>query len=96
MDKRRPPEHLREKLDLNYRFEKQSVILFEIRPLLGRPNEIIEHAFAKASWVKSQEVWKVYWMRGNLKWYPYDPPAVEDFEQFLTEVDEDRLGCFWG
>jgi hypothetical protein len=28
----RPPEEIREKLDISYRIEKQSVIIFEIRP----------------------------------------------------------------
>jgi hypothetical protein len=32
MNRRRPPEHIRDKLDLGYRIKRRSVELFEIRP----------------------------------------------------------------
>ncbi len=72
----RPPEDIRDKLDLSYRIENQSIILYEIRPLHLYPEKIIHSDFAKTTYVKSKDVWKVYWLRGNLKWHLYEPPTV--------------------
>ena len=58
--KRRPPAHIRQQLDLGYRLSGQSVELFEIRPQWDDPTKIHEHPFAKATYVKAQNVWKVY------------------------------------
>ena len=35
--KRRPPLHVRDKVDLNFRIEEQSVEIFEIRPMWQNP-----------------------------------------------------------
>lgn len=94
---RRPPPHIRPKLDIGYRFENQSVEIFEIRPAFRRPNELVENAVAKATYVKGQQIWKVYWMRADLKWHRYEPQAsVKSIEDFLAVVDEDQYGCFFG
>lgn len=93
----RPPEHVREKLDLCYRIENQSIFLSEIRPMFMNPAEKIQSDYAKAVYVKKTTKWKVYWMRANLKWYPYDPkPEVESLKAFLKLVDEDEYHCFKG
>ena len=39
MAKRRPPPDIRDKLDLAYRIEGQSVVIFEIRPFWRDPSE---------------------------------------------------------
>ncbi|MEX0360298.1 MAG: DUF3024 domain-containing protein [Allomuricauda sp.] len=97
MEKRRPPERIRNELDLGYRIEKQSVEIFEIRDLWNRPGEKIKEMVAKATFVKSANNWKIYWQRADLKWHRYDPnPEVQDFEKFLEVVDKDELCCFWG
>lgn len=93
----RPPEHIRAKLDISYKIDNQSIILFEIRPKFQSPAEKIESEYAKATYVKSENKWKVYWMRGNLKWDLYDPkPKVKSLKEFLTLVDEDKYHCFKG
>jgi hypothetical protein len=33
----RPPEEIRNQVDLNYKIEQQSVIVFEIRPVWNNP-----------------------------------------------------------
>jgi hypothetical protein len=97
IDKRRPPEHIRSKVDLSYKIENQSVIIFEIRPHWRNENEMIEQPIAKTTWVNTQKIWKIYWMRADLKWHSYEPKAiVKKIEQFLKTVDEDAHGCFWG
>lgn len=97
IERRQPPAHLRRKLDLGFRISGQSVELFEIRPRWDRPSEAMETPVAKATYVRTREVWKVFWMRRDLKWHGYDPaPTVGSIERFLALVDEDRYACFFG
>jgi hypothetical protein len=93
----RPPEHMRDKLDLAYNIENQSVIIQEIRPMFQHPGRTIESGFAKATYIKSTGKWKVYWMRSNSKWCIYEPrPEVDSFKEFVKIVDEDSHQCFKG
>jgi len=94
---KRPPVHVRKELDLGFRIEGQSVELFEVRPHWKEPTKIIEHPVAKATYVKRQKNWKVYWQRADLKWHEYEPvPSVASLEEFLGIVEEDKHACFWG
>ena len=75
----------------------QSVEIFEIRPLWNDPRQKIEEAVAKATYVKKQNVWKVYWQRADRRWHRYDPdPEVDTLKAFLGLVDRDEYGCFFG
>lgn len=94
---KRPPAHIRNQLDFGYRIENQSVELFEIRPQWNNPENKIESAIAKATFVKKEQIWKVYWQRQDLKWHSYEPmPRVKYFEDFITLVSEDAHACFFG
>ena len=94
---RRPPAEIRDQLDIGYRIENQSIFIFEIRPRYDKPEEKTELDVAKTTYVKSSDHWKVYWMRGNLKWYPYGPkPTVKTLKAFIRLVEDDRYACFWG
>jgi len=92
----RPPVDIRDKLDFGYRIEGQSLILFEIRPSWKNSAEKIESPFVKTTFVRSKNMWKIYWLRGNLKWYPYDPPHVKNISRFFELVAEDKHHCFFG
>ena len=97
VERRRPPPHIRPELDLGFRVKGQSVEIFEVRPRWRHPEEKIEHAVAKATYVKTQRIWRVYWQRADLKWHGYEPnPEVEKLEQFLAIVDRDEHACFFG
>ncbi len=97
MKKRRPPPYLRREVDLGYRIEGQSVEIFEVRPEWENPENKIEIPIAKATYVKSRRIWKVYWKRSDLKWHLYDPaPEVDSIEEFLDIVDRDEHYYFWG
>lgn len=97
LDKRRPSEDIRAKLDYDYKIENQSIILFEVRPHWQKKDERVVSPVAKTTWVKAKNYWKIYWMRANLKWHIYEPvPYVDTIEEFLSLVDEDAYGCFWG
>ena len=68
-----------------------------IRPLWKNQEEKIEEAVAKATFVRRQNKWKVYWQQADFKWHRYDPdPEVDSVEEFLAIVDRDEYGCFFG
>lgn len=95
--KKRPPEHIRDKLDIDVRKEGQSILVLELRPRWDNPEEILDLPIAKATYVKSRKIWKIYWKRADLKWHVYDPtPEVTHLSDFLDIVDRDSHGCFWG
>jgi len=84
-------------LDIGFRIGNQGIAIFEIRPDWNNPSEIMEQPVAKATYVKTQECWKIYWMRADLKWHGYDLlPEVDTLEEFLDVVERDNFGCFWG
>lgn len=93
----RPPPEIRSELDLGYRVQDQSVEIFEIRPMWRSPEEKVEQPVAKATFVRTQHVWKVYWQRADLKWHAYLPePEVQSLEAFLALVEKDEHACFFG
>lgn len=95
--RRRPPTEIRDQVDLSYRIEEQSVVLFEIRPRMMKSSEKFELPIAKATFVRTQSLWRVYWQRADLKWHTYDPtPTVRTLHEFLKLVETDQHGCFWG
>ena len=97
IDKNRPPPHIRHQVDLGYRISGQSVEIFEIRPFWINPQETVEGAIAKATYVKGQRIWKVYWQRADLKWHRYEPsPEVKTIEAFFELLEKDAYGCFFG
>lgn len=96
LDELRPSEpKILAKLDYGFTFHRQSVELFEIRPRFNKSGTI-QSAFAKATFVKAREAWKVYWRRGNGTWFPYDPSTVGTLDAVFRLVKEDRDHCFFG
>ncbi len=97
VQKRRPPAHIRSQLDIDFRITGQSVELFEVRPDWKKPTETMENSVAKATFVRTQNLWKVFWMRADLKWHSYQPtPTVKSIDAFLALVEVDPHACFWG
>jgi len=95
--RRRPPPDIRSELDLGYRISGQSIEIFEVRPAWKSPNEKVEAAVAKATFVRTQNAWRIYWQRADLKWHAYEPvPEVSALPGFLAVVEEDAYACFWG
>ncbi len=93
----RPRPEIRHQLDIGYEIEDQSVILQEIRPSWKNPSEIKRLGFAKTTFVKDKNLWKVYWQRSDLKWHLYEPkPTVKELTEFFKLVDEDVHHCFKG
>jgi hypothetical protein len=97
LDKRRPPASIRHELDFGWRLDKHSFFLFETRPIWNNPSEYQDLDCIKATFVRTQSIWKIYWMRRDLKWHSYEPCSeVGTIEQVIDILDEDQYGCFFG
>jgi hypothetical protein len=97
VESRRPAAHMRSQLDISFRITGQSVEIVEIRPQWNDPSRKTETPVAKATYVKSQKLWKLYWMRADGKWHAYQPfPSSASLEKILETIEQDPHGCFWG
>jgi hypothetical protein len=95
-DARVPPE-VRDQVDVKYRFEGDTVFLFEHRPAFQRPDEWVEIPVAKFRYFVERQQWALFWSDRNSKWHRYDLiPASPSFEDLLQEVDSDPTRIFWG
>jgi hypothetical protein len=97
IDKNRPPIEVRNQVDLHFKIENYSVLIYETRPKWNDSTKILEIPIAKATYVNKSKIWKIYWQGSSLKWQGYEPQAtVNALEDFLEVVSEDKYGCFWG
>lgn len=97
MEATRPSPDIRSELDITYKIEGQSVILYEVRPFYMDNSIIQEIPYAKTTFIRSKKHWKVFWMKSDLKWHSYPPiPTVKSLKRFLEIVDEDKHACFKG
>lgn len=97
LEKRRPPPEIRDQLDLRSHIVGAEVVIVEVRPAYQDEKRTVEHPVAKAKWVGARKVWKLYWMRADLKWHSYEPlPEATTMRGILDEVDRDPHGCFFG
>ncbi len=97
IERRRPPEHIRPKLDFAFRITGQSIEIYTIRPKWDDPSRTMYSSIAKTTYVRTTNVWRVFWMMSDLKWHGYEPqPEVPSLLGFIKLVDEDMYSCFWG
>ncbi len=94
--KRNRPE-LTDELSLEYYVNRHDVVLFERRPRYGRLSGVTESPVAKFKYVRTQNEWRLYWMRQDLKWHGYQMmQSSENLSDLVAEVDEDPFCCFFG
>jgi hypothetical protein len=87
----------KDELSIIYRVEKQDVIIFEKRPAYQRPKEYIETPAAKLKYLRTKNEWRLFWMRGDLKWHGYNPKKKSvKLSGLVAEIKSDTYGCFWG
>ena len=97
VESKRPPEEMRNQIDIGYTYKNKAVELFEIRPKWDEPSVIDNHPFARAKYVKTQNIWKLYWIRANGKWETYQPnPEIKNITELIEILENDKTGCFWG
>ena len=94
IEKIRPNVEIRAKLDIAFRVDGQSVYVYEIRPDLN--GRILTSDIAKTTYVRTENVWKIYWMRADLKWHAYETTNLKTLVGFIKTVEADKYGCFWG
>jgi len=88
---------IRKQLDAGYTWEKNTAILFTIRPFWMNPDELIHSEFAKLHYIKTKKSWSLYWMRASGKWKLYDVhPTANNLHELLTVIKEDEYNCFFG
>ena len=93
----RPPVEVRPQLDYAYIITEKSVELHEVRPRFDDVTQKMIRPFARATYSKTRDTWRVYWVRADLKWHPYHPePIVSSLDDFLALVKEDEHACFHG
>ena len=91
------PEHLKDQLRFEYEIENHNVIIYEVRPAWENPSEFTKMPMAKLTYVKSQNIWKLYWKRANEKWVIYEPNGSDrDIGTLVKKIDKDSYGCFFG
>jgi len=94
---KKAPEAIRDQLRYEYKIENQDVILYEIRPRWDKPDEQTELPCAKLTFVRSRNVWKLFWQRADMKWHAYGPLKLSrDLAELVAEIDTDPHGCFFG
>jgi Protein of unknown function (DUF3024) len=97
IEKRRPPEEIRDKLDYRGEVIKSEVVLSEIRPVFQGNGEYRANPFAKIRWVERRSEWQIFWRRADLKWHRYKPTReIRRLRDALLEIEGDPKGCFFG
>jgi hypothetical protein len=92
------PEHLRDKLYLEFVVEGNAITLSEMRTGYGATKSAwLETPVARFRYSPSMGTWALFCMHRDLKWhrYTYLGPR-KTFKPLLQEVDEDPTGIFWG
>ena len=56
----------------------------------------MHHSIAKIKYVKTKNIWKLYWMRGNLTWLEYHTSDFSTVENAFKVIKADKEGCFFG
>jgi len=97
MCKKRSPVQLRDKLRTSFEIKDYEVIIYEERPRWNDPQEWLNSPIAKFKHIRKDKIWKLYWMRQDMKWHTYfGLNSSKDLEDLVKEVDNDPHGAFWG
>jgi len=75
----------------------QSIEILETSLRGDDQSKRLEYPIAKASYIRTKDVWRIYWMGAGFKWRPYRARAtVRTIEDFVAIVEEDKYGHFFG
>ena len=94
---RRVPEHVRDKVRLEFRIKGERVTLLERRlPFRGK-GEWTELVVAQFRRDQDTGYWVLYCADRNSRWHQYEGiRATKTLKPLLAEVDRDPSGIFWG
>jgi hypothetical protein len=94
---RRSPAHLRDQLRMTFEVKGHDVTVHEERPRWNDPQQWSRLPVAKFKYIRKNNVWRLYWMRRDMKWHSYDMQcATKNLEELVKEVDSDPHGAFFG
>jgi hypothetical protein len=97
LQRRRPRPEIRDQVDLKIDIKGHELTVLEVRPRYNDKSTIVEHGVAKMKWVGTKKVWRLFWMRADLKWHAYDPKSeARTIGALFEEVEKDPHGCFFG
>ncbi|MGH8083163.1 MAG: DUF3024 domain-containing protein [Lysobacter sp.] len=89
--------HVKSGGDVLYRVVDQAIEVYSARPAYDDPDEIIEIPIAKFRYVRTREVWQLFWIRASGKWQGYGPRLeAQSLAELVEEVWQDPFCCFWG
>ncbi|WP_019615769.1 DUF3024 domain-containing protein [Psychromonas ossibalaenae] len=92
----RKEQAIKNGFDLGCKFNNQSTELFEIHPSTHNEQGFFNLSVAKLTFIRTKDIWKIFWMRGSLKWQGYGrSPEARKLNEALFVVNEDADGCFW-
>jgi hypothetical protein len=90
----RPPESVRDELDVDYALVGRGIEIFEIRTKrFCQQSEKIRHPSARLVHVRSRDVWRLYCMKSDLMWHLYKETTTLDAALRHVELDVDY--CFF-
>lgn len=93
MEKRRPPEHIRDEYDLMYEISGQAVFINEIRR--GKGHEI-ETELAKIVYDRPQNGWKLFAIGKSGQFEAVFTDLIPTFSDAIKVVEDDAAGIFFG
>lgn len=97
IEKIRPPQEIRDEVDVWYSFKNNIIEIFEIRPDWNDENIKINLPIARTRYNSNSKKWRIYWINSQDKWLPYKPnPEVSKFSDFIEILKKDKNNCFWG
>lgn len=93
VDSIRPPKHIRNEVDIVYTIIDQTIDIGEKRPLWnGKSGETYISPSTRIKYIRSTNLWKLYWMRRDLKWHLYFTGGTLTE---LLEVVRNDAHCFF-
>ncbi|MEY0017589.1 DUF3024 domain-containing protein [Providencia rettgeri] len=93
MEKRRPAPFIRDEIDLMYEIQDQSVIIKEVRNVMGRT---IERSIAKITFNGTQKGWKLFTLNQKGEWQGLFDDLIPTFSDAIKIVEEDEACIFFG
>ena len=93
------PDSVSDQLRIEVEARGNAITILECRPPWREDfgPEWTRHGVARFKFSPSDRMWRVYWMRRDLKFHLYDliePQA--GIGPLIAEVDKDPHACFWG
>ena len=92
MEKRRPPEFVRDEVDLRYRIWGLNVIIYKIWYIDFRG---YESPIAKITLNRAECSWKLFWMNQSDEWVTDIKNPIQSFSDAISMVENDARGCFF-